>query len=298
MTYKIADFTIEIILPEHLDYDDLLPSFVPFRYSHGVKETQLLCFDTTCDRLPIEEDRKLLDESANETGIVRVWAIRDGYLIEAMHESATSSHMMTADKGFHRIKAAINWSDRYASQILCAMLRIAFSQAILHHGGINIHASAIAYKEKGYLFLGKSGTGKSTHASLWLRHIENTELINDDNPAIRIKEEEIYTYGTPWSGKTPCYKNIRIPLGGIVRLQQAPHNRFRALDAMQAFIALMPGCAIIKQDKVLYNTLCDTLSTIVEKGHIGIMECLPDRDAAIVCCQALTNSNDFATSLH
>lgn len=298
MTYKIADFTVEIILPEHLEHDVLLPSFVPFKCSHGDKESQLFCFDTTYDKLPTEEEKRLLEESINETGIVKVWATREGYMIETMHASTTSPHTMTADKEFHMIKAAINWSDRYVGQILCAMLRIAFSQAILLHGGINIHASSIAYKEKAYLFLGKSGTGKSTHASLWLQHIGNTELINDDNPAIRIIGEEVYIYGTPWSGKTPCYKDIRLPLGGIARLQQAAYNRFRPLDAMQAFIALMPGCAIIKQDRALYNALCDTLSTIAEDGHIGIMECLPDRDAAIVCCQALTNSNEFANSLH
>ena len=41
------------------------------------------------------------------------------------------------------------------------------------------HASVIKRKGKGYLFLGKSGTGKSTHSRLWLKYIDDTELLND-----------------------------------------------------------------------------------------------------------------------
>jgi hypothetical protein len=34
--------------------------------------------------------------------------------------------------------------------------------------------------------LGKSGTGKSTHSRLWLDYVEGSELLNDDNPVVRI----------------------------------------------------------------------------------------------------------------
>ena len=57
------------------------------------------------------------------------------------------------------------------------------------------------------MLLGKSGTGKSTHSRLWLKYIPDTKLLNDDNPAVRIMDNNtIMIYGTPWSGKTPCYK--------------------------------------------------------------------------------------------
>ena len=49
-----------------------------------------------------------------------------------------------------------------------------------------VHASVIASEGKGYMFLGRSGTGKSTHSSLWLKYIEGTELLNDDNPVVRV----------------------------------------------------------------------------------------------------------------
>ena len=39
------------------------------------------------------------------------------------------------------------------------------------------------------MFLGPSGTGKSTHARLWLQYIDSTELVNDDNPVVRIYQD-------------------------------------------------------------------------------------------------------------
>ena len=40
------------------------------------------------------------------------------------------------------------------------------------------HSSVVSYRGRGYMFLGQSGTGKSTHSSLWLKHIAGTQLVN------------------------------------------------------------------------------------------------------------------------
>ena len=100
------------------------------------------------------------------------------------------------------------------------------------------HSSVVSCQGKAYMFLGKSGTGKSTHSQLWLKHIEGTELVNDDNPVVRIIDGEARVYGSPWSGKTPCYRNIDYPIGGIVKLKQAPKNEIRRMKPVEAYVAL------------------------------------------------------------
>ena len=146
-----------------------------------------------------------------------------------------------------------------------------------------IHASVISYKGKGYVFLGKSGTGKSTHSSLWLKHIEGTELLNDDNPVIRIVDGEVIVYGSPWSGKTPCYKNLKMPLGGIVRLSQAPYNKIHRLAPLQSYAALMPSCSCMRWDPASTNALHKTVEKVISQVKCWHLECLPDEEAALVC---------------
>ncbi len=58
-------------------------------------------------------------------------------------------------------------------------------------------------RQEAVMFLGESGTGKSTHSRMWLENIEGSTLLNDDAPAVRISADGTTAYGTPWSGKTP-----------------------------------------------------------------------------------------------
>lgn len=84
-------------------------------------------------------------------------------------------------------------------------------------------------------------------------------LLNDDNPVLRVEDGTVTAYGTPWSGKTPCYRNEYAPVAGIVRLQQSPQNRFTPLCGPEAFAALLPSCSAIRRDARLQDALHDTL---------------------------------------
>ena len=141
------------------------------------------------------------------------------------------------------------------------------------------HAAVVSYQGKAYMFLGPSGTGKSTHARLWLKHIEGTELVNDDNPVVR----DGVVYGSPWSGKTPCYRNVSYPLGGIVMLSQAPYNKICRLEGLQAYMALVPSISGKRWDARIADGLHQTENTLAMQVPVWHLECLPDEAAARLC---------------
>ena len=143
-----------------------------------------------------------------------------------------------------------------------------------------VHASVIENDGGGYMFLGRSGTGKSTHARLWLDHIEGSSLLNDDNPIIRITDGQAYVYGSPWSGKTPCYRNRRIPLKSVVRLSQAPYNRITRQSPLHAYASLMPACSCMRWDHNSVEALHKTIEKVIMQVPGWHLECLPDADAA------------------
>ena len=146
------------------------------------------------------------------------------------------------------------------------------------------HSSVVSFQDKAYMFVGKSGTGKSTHSRLWLKYIEGTELINDDNPVVRIHDDgSILVYGSPWSGKTPCYRNVSYPLGAIVLLEQAPQNVIRRLKPLEAYAALMISISGKRWDSRLAEGLHETENLLVTHASIWHLDCLPDEDAARVC---------------
>ena len=137
---------------------------------------------------------------------------------------------------------------------------------------------------KGYLFLGHSGTGKSTHARMWLEAFEDAWLLNDDNPILRVMENgEVRVYGSPWSGKTPCYKNAHARVGGIIKLSQAPHNRIQSLSLPQAYAYILSSASGLKIDKQMADHLYESIKHIITHVQCYHLDCLPNTHAAEVC---------------
>lgn len=162
-------------------------------------------------------------------------------------------------------------------------LMIMFALATANRNTALFHGAVVSYQGKGYMFLGKSGTGKSTHARLWLKHIAGTELVNDDNPVVRLYEDGAVIYGSPWSGKTPCYKNLQMPLGAVVQLEQAPANEISRLNGLMAYAVLVPSISGKRWDKTIADGLHKTENGMAKTVPAFYLKCLPDQAAAELC---------------
>lgn len=173
-------------------------------------------------------------------------------------------------------------------QLLRFACWIGFGLITLPYQTVAVHTSAIVYRNTAVLFLGESGTGKSTHTRLWREHIPGASLLNDDSPLLRIVHGKPYLYGSPWSGKTPCYKNECYPVAACVRLSQAPHNRITRLPALQAYAALHPSCPpAFAYDDCLYEQICQILDPLLTQVPAYHLECLADAAAARLSCKTI-----------
>lgn len=154
-----------------------------------------------------------------------------------------------------------------------------------------IHASAVLHNGRGYAFTGKSGSGKSTHSRLWLENIPGTSLLNDDNPVIRIRDGIAMIYGSPWSGKTPCYINAGAPLQAVVHIFQASSNSISALKGISAYASFIGSCSCLKWDRKIADGINATVGQMPGLCGFYRLECLPDRNAATLCQSAVSNLN-------
>ena len=167
-------------------------------------------------------------------------------------------------------------------------LWVAYGLMTLQQDTLAIHSSCIVCQGKAVLFLGESGTGKSTHTRLWREHIKGAILLNDDSPMIRVEDNKVWAYGSAWSGKTPCYKQERYELAACVRLSQAPYNRIQKLSVLQAYGAIHPSCAPeFAYDDALYDKVSQTIGHILSVVPCYHLACLPDKDAALLSCQTI-----------
>jgi len=144
-----------------------------------------------------------------------------------------------------------------------------------------IHSSCVVHQNRAILCLGESGTGKSTHTRLWLQHIPDSHLLNDDSPVLVVENGEPVVYGSPWSGKTHCYHPLRFPLAAAIRISQAPYNKIKRLSVFEGFSALHPSCPpALAQDDKYQDLMMDLLSEVLSKAPVFHLACLPDEAAA------------------
>ena len=167
---------------------------------------------------------------------------------------------------------------------ISAMLSYAFStveaQTLLFHSSVVIRGG------KAYMFLGQSGTGKSTHSQQWLLAFDDARLLNDDNPVVRLLPDgSVRVYGSPWSGKTPCYKNEQAPVAALVQLAQAPHNEIVPLRMTQAYPYMLASVSGLKLQPQMMNRLYESIAQILERVPVYKLECLPNLEAARLCAQ-------------
>lgn len=284
--FRVAGQTVKVVLPDGVMWEQLLPSFIGFESDGREKEQPICTLGVSTDKIVVNLSAAvLLTEVSQVLGeYFRLYEMDDSYVID-LHLSKTGEcYRMVSNTCFAKACAYIGPSGQLSGEALNIFLMILFAQSCVLHRTFLVHASVVMKGGKGYAFLGKSGTGKSTHSRLWLQYIEDTELLNDDNPAIGIAEDgKVYVYGTPWSGKTPCYRNRRAELSALVRLEQAAENRFLWKNGADALIALIPSCSSMRWNDQLFIALGDLLEDMIQKISIGHLQCLPDEAAVLLC---------------
>ena len=279
--FSIADHHICISFEENTKNGiHLLPSFSPFRTNEPI-EKEFLFTLVVDDNLSVEKEKTLVRKFDTGNGD------NGGYQFIIKDIYGRDCCLLICDSIFNHCRCALNGDWIMRSFGLNDALMLIFAFAGAHHDTLLIHASCIKHDGYAYPFIAMSGTGKSTHSSLWLKYIENTEIMNDDNPIIRIINGQPYIYGSPWSGKTPCYRNISAPLGAIVRIERASRNYIERQPVVQAFASLLPACSSMKWDEKLNDLLCSSLSTVIAKTPVFTMFCLPDEEAARVCSKGI-----------
>lgn len=230
-SYKVAGLTFSVIAPVGIDIEALLPSFKDFRATlrempAPEPHRELLRLTLQAEPLEIPSDAKEVETDDNDMGHTRLLRTEDGRYCVELSGSRDGKVLGTfiANASFSSVYASIRTDAATAGSILSSMLRIAFAQAVILREGLSIHASAVVSDGKAYLFLGKSGTGKSTHARLWLKNIPGSHLLNDDNPAVRLIDGSPVAFGTPLEREDPVLPR-RVRPRGRVRPPQAGRHR-------------------------------------------------------------------------
>ena len=166
-----------------------------------------------------------------------------------------------------------------------------FYLKLLLFGGFMLHASAVVHDGFAYLFSAPSGTGKSTHTSLWLNTFPDSFILNDDKPAIRLIDGRFYACGTPWSGKHDISRNVLVPVAGLAFLERDTENHITRMASAQALFRLMSQ-TVRPYDPAFMDKLLALLDRFITTTPIHLLGCNISTDAVLTAFRGMKPEND------
>ena len=284
--YQVAGHTFSLTADEQQIH--LLQNCVPFETVNA--DNPIFALSVACGNMLSEDEiaRKtplFVDNSDEDMPRIEVYREDGQWLFRiAMVAQAPICCELHCNTDFSEARLCFGPGEKNVRFCLdnAMMLLYAFRTAPLRT--LEMHAAVVVKDGQGFLFLGKSGTGKSTHARQWLSAFDDAWLLNDDNPILRVMDNgEVRVFGSPWSGKTPCYKNVSAPVGAIVKLSQAPENTLRRLRLPEAYAYILSSASGLKTERDMADAIYETIRAIVLHTPCYHLDCLPNTDAARVC---------------
>lgn len=162
-----------------------------------------------------------------------------------------------------------------------------FNRAIIKHGAMLIHSSAIVCDGKAFLFSAASGVGKSTHTKLWLKKFgDRVHILNDDKPIVKIKNGLPFCCGTPFDGGSGIAKNETVPLGAVIFIERAADNYVTVPDTNEIVKKLYQSTAkfVGKEDAAC---MLENFDRLIKCCKFYILHCNTDISSVQTAYDAL-----------
>lgn len=164
------------------------------------------------------------------------------------------------------------------------VIRFAFLVLAQNRGLCVVHSASLLYREKAWLFSGKSGTGKSTHVNLW-RDAYGSPLLNGDLNCLGLEGDRVWVYGLPWCGTSGIATPKAYPLGGVIFLRQWRENTVQELTEAEKACALAMRMITPTWTAELLHKNLTLAEEIVRRCTVARLCCTKEPEAAAVMRQ-------------
>ena len=274
MNLKIANFYVRISGAPFKEFDELFKDYITL--------DKITNFDfdvefSVMDKIPMPSAKLTLpcrkwQHCVNEDGGVCTMRIDDEGPLLRNDISPDGKHAKVAVANRKKIYGVDIWYISFFA------IGEAFSYAMLKNKCGVLHSSSIILNGGAIAFSAKSGTGKSTHTSIWQEVYPDTVIVNDDTPVIKFENNIPYLYGSPFAGTSGINENQFAPLKAIVFLHRGETNKIEKISGAKAISYFVNE--VRKPLVADYLELCmEFTEKILKTTPVYLLNCTPDKEA-------------------
>lgn len=167
-------------------------------------------------------------------------------------------------------------SEKNISVIETTPFLMCFMVMLLRFSGIILHSSGVSFNDKGFIFCGKSGSGKTTISNLFIQSNYAT-LLTDEALIIRKLNGSIRIFGSPWKGSgDDIYCNSSSLLSHIYFIYHGKANICNNMDKREAISILVKQAFPYFWDKKLMLRSFSLMTEIANTVPCSSLHFLPN----------------------
>jgi hypothetical protein len=152
------------------------------------------------------------------------------------------------------------------SFVLENFLRILLAHHVLDRGGVLLHSAGVLYRDRAYLFSGRSNAGKTTLARK--AAAAGARVLSDDINLVIPENGGYRVHKVPFTGEfgrraenlSGCES---FPLGGLALLEKAPALTAAPVRPAESVAGLLTGCPFVNDDSEEFPALLEVLTQLV-----------------------------------
>jgi hypothetical protein len=171
----------------------------------------------------------------------------------------------------HAALAVAKEEELARSFVLENFLRILLAHHALDRGGVLLHSAGVLYRDRTYLFSGRSNAGKTTLARK--AAAASARVLSDDINLVIPENGAYRVHKVPFTGEfgrraenfSGCGS---FPLGGLVLLEKAPALTAALVRPAEGVAGLISGCPFVNDDAEEFPALLEVLTQLVSHTPI------------------------------
>jgi len=282
---EIAGVRLSINCHNSITLHDLPPVYKPFlRKTNSEAGMINLTIDLDTKNIPgTKSFMKILDSDKSWS----MYRSGNGYLITLMQPGAENIPVYLAyisldfrDITIHcgeKLIQTYNGETVISNPVCYPLDQILLMYYLAQREGALVHSAGLCFHDRGYIFPGKSGAGKST-ISRQLAGIDNYDFLSDDRIIVRKMDKTFKAFGTPWPGEAGIAVNKSVDLSGIFFISQASYNRIEEITPQKAMERLLPVVSIPWYDKEVMIKILDFCEDLISNVPVYELHFKPDNE--------------------
>lgn len=244
---KIADFQIHLLSDTELILEE---GYAPFVVSQPNEhpELKVVC-KTGLPSIDLSDSKPLFEAENEIQKFYSIYQYSDGYIFVNYNQEQINTIQQIAYLNIEMTE----WQVFSTSECSNFPLKYPFGPLMMHYltvkyHAVMIHASCVSNGNKGRIFTGFSGNGKSTMAGIWAKN--GYTIVNDDRIIIRRTEKGYVAHNTPM-----YYSDLpkETHLDGLFLISHSPINQINIIEGAVAISRVLAFCIQNNYDKQLIN---------------------------------------------